>query len=49
MAGKLPVPSKVDALNIARLNLEQTSAEEQKALAEVRGRFMNKRNGGSWS
>jgi hypothetical protein len=36
MAGKLPVPSEVDPQNIARPNVEQTFAEEQKALAEVR-------------
>jgi hypothetical protein len=36
MAGKLPVPSEVDPQHIARPNVEQTSAEEQKALAEVR-------------
>jgi hypothetical protein len=36
MAGKLPIPSEVDPQNIARPNVEQTSVEEQKALAEVR-------------
>jgi E3 ubiquitin-protein ligase DOA10 len=36
MAGKLPVPSEVDAQNIARPNVEQTSIEYQKALTEVR-------------
>jgi hypothetical protein len=36
MAGKLLVPSEVDPQNIARPNVEQTSAEEPKALAEVR-------------
>jgi hypothetical protein len=36
MARKLPVPSEVDPQNIARPNVKQTSAEEQKALAEVR-------------
>jgi hypothetical protein len=36
MAGKLPVPSEVDPQNIAMPNVEQTSAEEHKALAEVR-------------
>jgi molybdopterin converting factor small subunit len=36
MAGNLPVPSEVDPQNIARQNVEQTSAEEQKTLAKVR-------------
>jgi hypothetical protein len=36
MAGKLPIPYEVDPQNIARPNVEQTSVEEQKALAEVR-------------
>jgi hypothetical protein len=39
MAGKLLVPSEVDAQNIARPNVEQTSAEEQEALAEVKGKI----------
>jgi hypothetical protein len=36
MTGKLHLPSEVDTQNIARPNVEKTSAEEQKALAEVR-------------
>ena len=36
MAGKLPKPSEVDAANIQRPKVEETSAEEQKTLAEIR-------------
>jgi hypothetical protein len=36
LAGKLPISSEVDPQNIKRTNVEQTSAEEQKTLAEVR-------------
>jgi hypothetical protein len=36
MAGKLPVPFEVDPQNIARPNVEQTSAKEKKALVEVK-------------
>jgi hypothetical protein len=42
-AGKLHVPCEVDAQTIARLYVEQTSAEEQKALAEVRRKILEQK------
>lgn len=36
MAGKIPKPSEVDADNIQRPKFEQLSAEDQKALEDIR-------------